>query len=295
MEDLMVNIEKVASFLATNPTGLKLLESMIVIVVLLLISKLLKSLAYKKVHDNKKYYPIKQKINYVSGVIMLIFIVFIWLDSVTSLTTYIGLLSAGIAIALKEIFTNIAGWLFIEVRKPFEVGHRILIGEQKGDVIDKRLFQFTLMEVSSQEDGEQSTGRIIDIPNGFIFTHPTINYTKGFEYIWNEIKILLTFESDWRKAKEYLLDIANKETDITTERVSKQIRDASKRYMIHYNNLTPIVYTDVKESGVQLTIRYLCEPKRRRTTANKVWIDVLDMISENEDVNLAYPTKRVLN
>ncbi len=170
-----------------------------------------------------------------------------------------------------------------------------MIGTQKGDVIDKRLFQFTLMEVSSYEEGEQSTGRIVDIPNGFVFIHPTINYTKGFEYIWNEIRILLTFESDWKKAKKLLFNIANKDTEITTERVSKQIKDASKKYMIHYNILTPIVYTDVKDSGIQLTVRYLCEPKQRRTTSNKVWEDALVMIEENEDINLAYPTKRVIN
>lgn len=250
---------------------------------------------YRSISDNKRYYSIKQRINYTAGVVLIICVVFIWFDSVSSLTTYIGLLSAGIAIALKEIIINIAGWIFIESRKPFEVGHRIMIGTQKGDVIDKRLFQFTLMEVSSYEEGEQSTGRIVDIPNGFVFIHPTINYTKGFEYIWNEIRILLTFESDWKKAKKLLFNIANKDTEITTERVSKQIKDASKKYMIHYNILTPIVYTDVKDSGIQLTVRYLCEPKQRRTTSNKVWEDALVMIEENEDINLAYPTKRVIN
>lgn len=291
----MTYIESIIEHLIANPIGIKIIWTIVVIIFTIMISKILKNIAYKKVSDNKKYYPIKEKINYLAGFTMTLFIIFIWLDSVANLTTYIGLLSAGIAIALKEIFTNIAGWFFIEARKPFEVGHRISVGGQKGDVIDKRLFQFTLMEVSSATDGEQSTGKIIDIPNGFVFTYPTINYTKGFEYIWNEIKILLTFESNWKKAKEILLVIANKDTDITKERVSKQIRDASKKYMIHYNNLTPIVYTDIQESGIQLTIRYLCEPKRRRTTSNSVWEDVLAMLSENDDIELAYPTKRVIN
>lgn len=278
-----------------NPIGLKIIWSLVVLIVTMIISRILKNMIYNKVSDTKKYYPIKQNINYFAGGVIIICIVFIWLDSVSNLTTYIGLLSAGIAIALKEIVTNIAGWMFIESRKPFDVGHRIKIGTQKGDVIDKRLFQFSLMEVSSYEEGEQSTGRIIDIPNGFIFMHPTINYTKGFEYIWNEIKILLTFESNWKKAKALLLDIANQNTDITSERASQQIKDASRRYMIHYNKLTPIVYTDIKESGIQLTIRYLCEPKQRRTSSNKVWEDVLILIEENDDFELAYPTKRVIN
>ncbi len=72
--------------------------------------------------------------------------------------------------------------------------------------------------------------------------------------------------------------------------MSQQIRNASKKYMIHYNKLTPIVYMDVKEIGVQLTIRYLCEPKQRRTSSNKIWEDVLKIVEENEDINLANPT-----
>jgi len=291
----MEAFEKIIEYLTNNLMGVKMFWTLVAVVVTMIVSKVLKNLAYRHFSDNNKYYPVKQKINYMTGVFILVFTVFIWLDSVGNLTTYIGLLSAGIAIALKEIFTNIAGWVFIESRKPFDVGHRIMIGEQKGDVIDKRLFQFTLMEVSSYEDGEQSTGRIVDVPNGFIFTYPTINYTKGFEYIWNEIKVLVTFESDWAKAKVLLLEIANKETDVTTERVSRQIKDASRKYMIQYNKLTPIVYTDVKESGVQLTLRYLCEPKQRRVTSNKVWEDVLHMLADNQDVELAYPTKRVIN
>jgi len=290
-----MKLEYFIDFFESNPFTVKLIWSFIVIFIFVSISRAFKSLFYSKINDSKKYYPIKQKINYISGIIIIIFLVFIWLNSVNNLTTYIGLLSAGIAIALKELFTNIAGWAFIESRKPFDVGHRIKIGDQKGDVIDIRLFQFTLMEVTSFEDGEQSSGRIVDVPNGYIFTYPTINYTKGFEYIWNEIKVLLTYESNWKKAKDELLAIAYSKTEITTSEVADQIQEASKRYMIHYQKLTPIVYIDCKESGVQLTIRYLCKPKMRRNTSNDIWEEILNYIEKNDDINLAYPTKRVIN
>ena len=288
-------LTRIIDFLDENPIVLKIIWSFILIILTVIMFGVVKNIVHKKVDDSKKYYAFKRRINYLQGLLIFILILFIWIDSAHNITTYIGLLSAGVAIALKEVFTNIAGWLFIELRKPFDVGQRISIGTQKGDVIDKRMSQFTLMEVSSCEDGEQSTGRIIDIPNGFVFTNPLINYTKGFNYIWNEIKILLTFESDWKKAKQLLLDIANKDTEITSDRVSQQIRNASKKYMIHYNKLTPIIYTDVKESGVQLTIRYLCEPKDRRISSDKIWEDVLVMIEENQEIDLAYPTRRVIS
>lgn len=291
----MYNSTRIISFLDENLILIKIIWSFILILAIIILFGIVKNIIHKKVDDSQKYYVYKRRLNYTQGGLIFVLLLFLWIDSAYSFSTYVGLLSAGIAIALKEVFTNLAGWLFIESRKPFDVGHRISIGSQKGDVIDKRMFQFTLMEVSAFEEGEQSTGRIIDIPNGFIFTNPLINYTKGFGYIWNEIKVLLTFESDWKKAKQLLLEIVNNDTEVTSEVISQRIRKASKKYMIHYTKLTPIIYTDVKESGVQLTLRYLCEPKQRRTSTNKIWEDILTMLEENEDINLAYPTRRVLN
>lgn len=260
----------------------------------MILIKSINVILYKTIEENGKYYFVKKKVVYFLSILWIIIILFIWSDATANLTTYIGLLSAGIAIALRELFTNIAGWLFIEIRQPFDVGHRILIGDQKGDVIDIRLFQFSLMEVSNFEDGEQSTGRIIDVPNNFIFLHPLVNYTKGFKYIWNEIKCLLTFESDWILGKELLTEIANKNTTNLTTEAQLQVKKAAKKYMIHYNKLTPIVYTDVKESGIQLTIRYLCAPKQRRITANNIWEDILNIVKEHDHINLAYPTQRLI-
>ena len=100
--------------------------------------------------------------------------------------------------------TNLAGWVFIAIRKPFAVGDRIEIGDHTGDVIDMRLFQFTLVETGNWVDADQSTGRIIHIPNGWVFRQSTANYTAGFNFIWNEIPVTVTFESNWEKARDIL-------------------------------------------------------------------------------------------
>ena len=62
--------------------------------------------------------------------------------------------------------------------------------------------------------------------------------------------------------------------------------------MIYTPTTTPIVYTDVKDSGVQLTIRYLCKPHERRTTTEVVWEEVLQTFEQHQDIQLAYPTTR---
>jgi small-conductance mechanosensitive channel len=133
------------------------------------------------------------------------------------------------------------------------------------------------------------------VPNHFVFSYPLVNYTKGFEYIWNEIKVLITFESDWELAKKLLTEIVNKDSKHLIKEAKGQVREAAKKYMIHYDKLTPIVYTDVKTSGVQLTLRYLCSPKQRRGTVNMMWEDILKMLDENTTIDLAYDTRRVIN
>lgn len=219
----------------------------------------------------------------------------VWLELFGSMGTFLGLLSAGVAIALKDPLVNMVSWAFILIRQPFKVGDRIQVGKIAGDVIDIRLFQFSLMEIGNWVDAEQSTGRIVHIPNGMVFTEPQANYTAGFQYIWNEIPVLVTFESDWKKAKSILTDVVNHHGDVLSDEAEKQIKEAAKQFLIFYSKLTPIVYTSVKDSGVMLTLRYMCDPRKRRIIEEEIWEDILTRFSKYDDIDLAYPTQRFYN
>ena len=71
----------------------------------------------------------------------------------------------------------------------------------------------------------------------------------------------------------------------------KKIKQAARRVMIYYSKLTPYVFVDVKESvGIYLTLRYLCEPRKRRETEHRIWKDILLAFAEHDDIQFAYPT-----
>ncbi|NJK82214.1 MAG: mechanosensitive ion channel, partial [Chloroflexaceae bacterium] len=200
----------------------------------------------------------------------------IWFGGFDELATFLGLISAGLAIALRDLLIDIAAWMFIVWRKPFKVGDRVQVGDVAGDVIDIRLFQFTLLEIGNWVDADQSTGRVVHVPNGRVFAEPQANYTEGFDYIWNEIPVTITFESNWKKAKEILLRIAMEHTRDTCEMARQQVEMAANDYYIVYSKLTPTVYTHVKDDhGIILTIRYLSIPRRRRSTAQELWEAIL--------------------
>lgn len=111
-------------------------------------------------------------------------------------------------------------------------------------------------------------------------------------HIWNEIPVLITFESDWKKTKSILHEIVTNHAEHLSGTAEKEIFEASKNYMIYYKNLTPIVYTKVKNYGVQLTMRYLCNPRKRRSSENEIWEEVLIQFEKHKDIQLAYPTTR---
>jgi small-conductance mechanosensitive channel len=248
---------------------------------------------HRRLDDAKALYQWRKTLTYTAFVLGFLVVGRIWIQGFDSLSTFLGLLSAGLAIALRDPIVNLAGWLFILWRRPFDVGDRIQMGDKQGDVIDIRIFQFTLMEIGNWVAADQSTGRVIHIPNGNVFREAQANYSKGFRYIWNEIAILVTFESDWVKAKKILTEIATKDADRLSRSAEEQLKLAARKFMIFYTHLSPVVYTTIADCGVLLTIRYLCEPRKRRLTTEQISEDILERFAKEDDIDFAYPTYRI--
>ena len=273
----------------------KIFESLFVILIIIIVQRLVRRFLLGKISDIKIRYQWQKISLYIAVFLIILFLINTWLNIFGSVATFLGLISAGIAIALKDPLVNMVAWLFILIRQPFKVGDRIQIGEIAGDVIDIRLFQFSLNEIGNWVDADQSTGRIIHIPNGKVFTEPQSNYTAGFQYIWHEIPVLLTFESNWKKAKKILTDVVEHHGVQLSQEAEKQIKEAARTFLIFYNKLTPIVYTTVRDSGVLLTLRYMCGPRERRVVEEKIWEDILNKFAECDDIDFAYPTQRFYN
>jgi len=270
----------------------KIIYSIIIIIITGILQSIILKAIHLRVKDIKNKYYWGNAIKYLLSILAFIIVAGIWIQEFRSVATFLGLITAGLVVVLKDPIVNLFAWMFILIRQPFHVGDRIQIGEHAGDVIDIRVFQLTLNEIGNWVDADQSTGRIIHIPNGKIFTQTQANYTQGFSHLWNEIKVLITFESDWEKAKNILNEIISQHTSQYTKSAKKKLIEASKKFMIFYNTLSPKIYTSVKDSGVLLTIRYICEPRKRRATEHVIWEDILRAFAKYDDIQFAYPTQR---
>ena len=247
----------------------------------------------RTVTDGDVLFKARKASTYITVAASVLLLTWIWLPFFDDLGTFLGLLSAGIAIALADVFLDLAGWLFIMFRRPFRVGDRIEIGGTAGDVIDVRAFRFTLLEIKSWVDADQATGRLVHVPNGHLFKHPTANYTEGFFHIWHEMPVIITFESDWRRGEDLIrealspLAVSRKEL-----RRQQEIASAAHDYFINFKELRPTVYVSTRDSGVLLTARLLVEARSRRDVEDEFWRTVLAAFETEPSVELAYPTVR---
>ena len=288
-------LQIITKFFTYSSIQAKIIATIVAFILFFVIRRLILKIVYRTTDEVKTRYQWHKITSYISFTLISIIIANIWLEGIESIATYLGLLSAGIAIALKEPLTNFTGWLYIIWRSPFDVGDRIQLGQQAGDVIDTNLFNFTLMEIGNWVDADDHTGRVIHVPNGKIFSEALANYGKSFKYIWNEIPVLITFESDWKKAKKILTDIVLKNSKIQTKSAEKKFDEATKKFMLKKPDLEPIVITKVEASGVELTLRYLCRPLLRRDSEHKIWEDVLLGFENHTNIDFAYPTERRFN
>ena len=148
---------------------------------------------FQRFGDAQSRYELSKATAYLAGALGLLVLLKVWFSGITGIATYLGLLSAGLAVAMQDPLINLAGWLFIIVRRPFQVGDRVQLGPHAGDVVDVRLFRFVMLEIGHWVNADQSTGRVLHVPNGWVFKHPVANYDGGFGYVWNELEVVVTF------------------------------------------------------------------------------------------------------
>lgn len=279
--------ELLSRYLGADPLVVqRLLMTIAIIGVYALLRLTTSRLAARQIANTARRYVVVKTIHYAAGLVVLVAILRIWSVAFSNIFTYLGLVSAALVISLQVVIANLAGWLAIALQKPFVVGDRVRIGTTAGDVVDISLFSFTLLEVSSEEAGEQSTGRLVHMPNGVVFRESIANYTQGMGFVWNEVRVHVAPSSNWLAAKETLTRLAG-QLFAEDARVAGDILGRSgQRYMLHYGRLTPIVWTNFDDKRVVLTVRHLCRPRQRRVSSALLWEQILTEFAKQPDIEL---------
>jgi len=264
-----------------------------VIVGAILVHRTVVFLLRRRMSDASLQYRASKVISYLGTAVVMAVLAQVWLRGADVLT-YLGIVSAGLAISLSDVLKNVAGWMYILGRHTLEVGDRIELGAIQGDVVDIRLLRFSVIEIGNWVHADQSTGRLVHIPNGLLFTNAMFNYTSGFSYIWHEVPISITFESDVGAAEQLVRQVLTDHIpDLSTE-IRKDLQRTAPEYRIQFQHFSPITYVSGAPHGVIVTARFMIPVRQRRTYDQMVWKPLLKAIQEHPDVHWAYPTQRTV-
>ncbi|CAN5658668.1 hypothetical protein BH10CYA1_BH10CYA1_56120 [soil metagenome] len=192
----------------------------------------------------------------------------IWFDNPQRLTTAFGLVTAGLAFAMQNVVTSVAGYFVILRGNNFNVGDRITMGGVRGDVIALGFIQTTIMEmgqppaVQSADPAvwvrsRQYTGRVVTVSNGEIFRSPVYNYTRDFPFIWEELSIPVSYKDDRVRAEQVLLDAARKYALKVSDVTQAELDIMLERYFISVDDIAPKVYYRITDNWLELTVRFL--------------------------------------
>ena len=214
-------------------------------------------------------------------------VVAIWLADATRLAGAVGIITAGVAVALQRVITSFAAYLIILRGRLFTVGDRITFGGVRGDVVALGFMQTTVMEMGQppgdgpDEQGQwvharQFTGRIVRISNDKIFDAPVYNFTREFPFLWEEIRLPVKYDADRARAEAILLDAARRHTSDIVARARPALETMRKTYPLRVQpELEPRVFWRMTDNWLELSLRFLCEDHGVRPLKDAMSRDIL--------------------
>ena len=267
-----------------NETYISLILSTTIVILIFSFAKKMGRKTIQKKIEGRKEYLINQTIQIILNVLEVVFLLFIWNEYIQSLMTLISVTSAAMTIALRELILNFFCGIYIKMKKPFQVEDRIEVKGIRGDVMNISSLNFEVLEISTKDDHGQSTGVIVTFPNSVVFSEPVRNLNKGFKYVWDELTVKVTMDSDLVKNKQELYKIGNNIEIIKNipKKMKAQINDINTTNRVYFNKYDPTIYTKIVGDHIELTIRYLMHPKKGRYVESVIWNKILEKYKEGE-------------
>ena len=258
-----------------------------------------KIIVRRYIKHNERTYTANKVINFFNISLIILILLFSYLENVTYLVAVLGFASAGLAIAMKDLFMSILGWFVIILGGSIHVGDRVWVQKDGsiyvGDVLDISILRITIYEdvtLTSFRENRRA-GRIIFIPNNYIFTMMIANYTHGgMQTVWDGIDFCITFDSNHQKALQIATDIANKHARTYTVLTKKQLRKMRDRYSLRDANVEPRTYSFISNNGIIISIWYQTNAYATLTLRSRISLEIVQAILQEPDIFIAYDTTK---
>jgi small-conductance mechanosensitive channel len=274
-----------------NPYIQKALYSVIAVTIVYLVFQVvLEEYATIRLKDSKTRYTFRKVLYIASLATGLLSLLAIWITETQNVLIAFGLIGAAIAFALQDIFKNFMGGILLFLNNIYRVGDRIEIDGKYGDVIDIGLLYTTLMETREWVSADQVTGRLTIIPNGVVLAGTIQNYTKDFDFIWDEMSVPITYDSDLNDASQKILEVVKTETKEVVDNAQKTMARIEGKYYFTKRSLEPAIFLTLTDNWVAFGIRYVTDVRRRRETQNRISGLILAEFAKSEQIKIASST-----
>ncbi len=256
-------------------------------IVYLVLAIFVEEIFSRRISDAKTRYSFQKTLYILQLALISAILIWIWVRQSEILIVSYGIIGAGIAIALQDVFRSFAGGVIIFLSGIYKVGDRVEIESVTGDIIDIGILYTTILETRGWVRGDQATGRLIIVPNKAVISGNTCNYTKDHSYLWDELTFPIAYDSDWRKAINIMMDIVKRETIEFTENADRDMEKVGERYYIPRVDVEPGVFVQITDNWIECNLRYIAPIRRRRALSNRIQRRVLEAIEDSDDVRIA--------
>jgi small-conductance mechanosensitive channel len=227
-------------------------------------------------------YKVRKFVVFSGYLSVLLFLAILFEDRLGRLSLVLGVAGAGVAVALQDVLASIAGAFSIGFSKLYSVGDRIQIGDTRGDVIDIGLLRTTLMETGGWVSGDLYNGRIVRIPNSVILKGSVFNYSQGFQFVWDQIKVVFTITSDSQFAREMLRRVAREAIGDYLPEAQTSWKAASEYYQAENPPLEPTVALVVDAGYLDFTVSYIIDYHKRTAMKDQLFTKIIDEVLNSE-------------
>ncbi|MCR4942266.1 MAG: mechanosensitive ion channel family protein [Campylobacter sp.] len=273
----------------------------ILIFIVIAFSFFFKFVAKRTISDDERFYMVNKFINFINISLIIIILLFAYIENVSYLVTVLGFASAGLAIAMKDMFMSMLGWMVITTGGTFHVGDRVKVNRggitHVGDIIDISLLRMTLFEdvtLGSYLSKDHRAGRILFIPNHYIFTELISNYSHyGMKTVWDGIDIFISFDSNHKKASYIAKSIARKYSKGYTDIAKRQMNKLRSQYSIKNSNVEPRVFTFFESYGICISLWYMANSHAPMALRSTISSELIEAFNKADDIRIAYPTQTI--
>jgi small-conductance mechanosensitive channel len=255
--------------------------------------RLLRRWVDREIDDVNRRHKVRKAVGYAGVALVVLAGAAMLAGRATSLAAVLGILAAGAAVALQDTAKNAVGWLYLSSRSGLSPGARVEVDGVVGEVIDVGVMKTTILEVGHLVEGRQSSGRLASIPNAKFMSQAALYSPDYSPWAWHETSFLLTYESDWERGIALLEELGAELHDELEPEMLEGFRRLERSFAFKHGPLTPIVYVQALDSGVQLTLRFLTHIRRRRGSEDRLVRAVLREVERDPGLEIAYPTWRV--